>query len=68
MAAAARRALDWKQCLGGFLFIPLTIALRGVIGYGSSYLLAWAAQRITNDVKSDVFRKISTFSLDFSRR
>jgi subfamily B ATP-binding cassette protein MsbA len=58
------RALDWKQVLGGFLFIPLSIILRGVLGYGSSYLLAWSGQRITNDVKLDAFRKISSLSLD----
>jgi subfamily B ATP-binding cassette protein MsbA len=62
------RALDWKQCLGGFLFIPLTMALRGLLGYASSYLLAWSGQRITNDVKSDAFRKINSLSLDFFQR
>ena len=62
------RALDWKQCLGGFLFIPLAIALRGALGYGSSYLMAWSGQRITNDVKSDAFRKISSLSLDFFQK
>ena len=62
------RPLDWKQCLGGFLLIPLGVILRGVLGYGSSYLLAWSGQRITNDVKSDAFRKISSLSLDFFHR
>jgi len=62
------RAMDWKQCLGGFLFIPLAVLLRGVLGYCSSYLLAWAGQRITNDVKSDAFRKISSLSLDFFQK
>jgi ABC-type multidrug transport system fused ATPase/permease subunit len=62
------RALDWKQCLGGFLFIPLSIVLRGLLGYGSSYLMAWSGQRITNDVKSDAFRKVSSLSLDFFQK
>jgi subfamily B ATP-binding cassette protein MsbA len=62
------RALDWKQCLGGFLFIPLTIVLRGLLGYGSSYLMAWSGQRITVDVKNDAFRKISSLSLDFFQK
>ena len=60
--------VDWKRCLGGFLFIPLTIMLRGALGYGSSYLLAWSGQRITNDVKFDVFRKLSSLSLDFFQK
>ena len=59
------RALDWKQCLGGFFFIPVTIVLRGILGYGSSYLMAWSGQRITIDVKNDAFRKITSLSLDF---
>jgi ABC-type multidrug transport system fused ATPase/permease subunit len=59
------RPLDWKQCLGGFLIIPLAVILRGTLGYGSSYLMAWSGQRITNDVKRDAFRKVSSLSLDF---
>jgi subfamily B ATP-binding cassette protein MsbA len=59
------RALDWKQCVGCVLFLPLVAALRGFLGYGSSYLLAWSGQRITNDVKLDAFRKVSSLSLDF---
>jgi len=59
------RSLDWKQCLGCILFLPLLAALRGFLGYGSSYLLAWAGQRITNDVKLDAFKKINSLSLDF---
>jgi len=62
------RPLDWKQCLGGLLFLPLCVVLRGAIGYGSSYLLAWAGLRITNDVKTDAFRKISSQSLDYFQK
>ena len=62
------RPLDWRQCLGGLLLIPLTALLRGSLGYGSSYLLAWSGQRITNDVKRDAFRKVSSLSLDFFHR
>jgi subfamily B ATP-binding cassette protein MsbA len=62
------RPLDWKQCLGCLLLIPFCVVLRGVLGYGSSYLLAWSGQRITNDVKTDAFRKVSSLSLDFFHR
>ncbi len=62
------RPLDWKQCLGGFFFVPTLILLRGILGYGSSYLLAWSGQRITIDVKNDAFRKISSLSLDFFQK
>jgi subfamily B ATP-binding cassette protein MsbA len=62
------RTLDWKQVVGGFLFIPLVMALRGFLGYGNSYLMAWSAMRITNDVRGDAFRKVSSLSLDFFQR
>jgi subfamily B ATP-binding cassette protein MsbA len=62
------RPMDWKQGLGGFMFIPLVIILRGILGYGSSYLLAWCGQRITNDVKSDAFWKVNSLSLDFFQK
>jgi subfamily B ATP-binding cassette protein MsbA len=62
------RALDWKQCLGCILFIPAAVLLRGVLGYGSSYLLAWSGQHITNRVKIDAFRKVSSLSLDFFQK
>jgi len=62
------RPLTWEQCLGGFIFIPISIIFRGLLGYGSSYLMAWSGQRITIDVKSDAFRKISSLSLDFFQK
>ena len=62
------RPLDWKQCFGGLFFLPLGVIIRGVLGYFSSYLLAWSGQRITNDVKRDAFRKISSLSLDFFQK
>ena len=59
------RPMDWKQLTGGLLFLPLLMMLRGALGYGSSYCLAWSGMRITNDVKTDAFRKISEQSLDY---
>jgi subfamily B ATP-binding cassette protein MsbA len=59
------RAMDWKQWVGGLLFLPSIFLLRGVLGYGSSYCLAWSGQRITTDVKADAFRKVSQQSLEY---
>ena len=61
----AQRPVDWKQVLGGFLLFPLLAAFRGLMNYATTYLMAWAGLRIVNDVKEDVFRKISSLSLDF---
>ena len=65
---ARGQPLDWKRCLGGLLLIPAAFALRGLIGYGNSYLLAWSGLRITNAVKIDAFRKVTSLSLDFFQR
>jgi ABC-type multidrug transport system fused ATPase/permease subunit len=60
--------MDWKRWTGGLLLLPLIFLLRGVLGYFSSYCLAWSGQRITNDVKTDAFRKISQQSLDYFQK
>ncbi|MCE0484375.1 MAG: ABC transporter ATP-binding protein/permease [Methylacidiphilales bacterium] len=61
----AHRALNWKQILGGLFLFPILALFRGLMNYSTTYLMAWAGQRISNDVKEDVFRKIHTLSLDF---
>jgi ATP-binding cassette, subfamily B, bacterial MsbA len=60
-----KRPLDWKQIFGGLLLFPLVAGIRGITSYATTYCMAWAGQRISNDVKEDVFRKINSFSLDF---
>jgi len=62
------RTMDWKQWVGGLLFLPAIFLLRGVLGYASSYCLAWSGQRITNDVRTDAFRKVSQQSLDYFQK
>jgi subfamily B ATP-binding cassette protein MsbA len=61
----ANRSIDWKQFLGGILLFPLIAAFRGVTNYATTYCMAWAGQRISNDIREDVFRKITSLSLDF---
>jgi subfamily B ATP-binding cassette protein MsbA len=64
----ANRPVDWKQILGGLLLFPLIAGFRGLMNYSTSYCMAWAGQRISNDIREDVFRKISSFSLEFFHR
>ncbi len=61
----SHRPIDWKQITGGLLLFPLLAMLRGFANYMTTYLMAWSGQRIVNDVKEDVFRKINSLSLDF---
>ena len=59
------RKADWRQIVGGLLLFPLLAALRGFVGYGSSYCLAWVSERVVNDLRVEVLRKLSSLSLDY---
>lgn len=62
------RPVDWYQVLGGLLLFPVLAAFRGYTGFLSSYCLAWASERVVNDLRVDVLRKLSSLSLDFHNR
>ena len=64
----AGREADWRQITGGLLLFPLLAALRGFVGYGSSYCLAWVSERVVNDLRIDVLRKLTSLSLDYFNR
>ena len=65
---AVGRPVDWRQILGGLLFFPLLVAIRGFVGYLSSYCMAWVSERVVNDLRVDVLKKLSDLSLDFFNR
>ncbi|HVY69574.1 MAG TPA: ABC transporter ATP-binding protein, partial [Verrucomicrobiae bacterium] len=62
------REVDWRQMLGGLIFFPILVAFRGYIGYLSSYCLAWTSERVVNDLRVDVLKRLSDLSLDFFNR
>jgi subfamily B ATP-binding cassette protein MsbA len=64
----AKRPLDGKQVAGVLVIFPLLFALRGFIGYLSSYCMGWVSERVISDLRQDVFRKLSTLSLSFYNR
>ena len=63
-----KRPLDARQVVGLLFFFPLLFAFRGYIGYLSSYCMGWVSERVISDLRQDVFRKLSTLSLDFYNR
>lgn len=77
-AALARAADPWlptaktkpttQQMIGVLLMFPLLFFFRGYIGYLSSYCMGWVSERVVNDLRQDVFQKLSTLSLDFYNR
>jgi len=64
----AGRSLDKKEIIALLLLFPALFAFRGYIGYLSSYCMAWVSERVVSDLRQDVFRKLSSLSLDFFNR
>lgn len=64
----AGRAVDWRQVLGGLLFFPALVAVRGIMGYLSSYSMAWVGEKVVNDLRTDVLTKLSSLSMDYFNR
>ncbi len=65
---ALGRPVGWRQVLGGLLFFPFLVAVRGFVGYGSSYCMGWVSERVVNDLRVDVLRRLSGLSLEFFNR
>jgi ATP-binding cassette, subfamily B, bacterial MsbA len=59
------RELDWRQIVGGILFLPLLVSVRGTADYLSAYCMGWASERMINDMRLDVLKKLSSMSMDF---
>jgi len=62
------RELDWRQTLGGLLFLPLFVGLRGYVGFLSNYCLAWVGERIVHDLRMDIIAKLHSLSLEYFGR
>jgi subfamily B ATP-binding cassette protein MsbA len=64
----AGRPLDWRQMLGGLLFLPLLVLIRSSTDYGSNYCMGWVSERVINDMRLDVLAKLGSLSLNFFDR
>ena len=62
------RHMDWRQVLGGLLFLPLLVIVRGAMGYLTTYCLMWTSERMVNDLRVAVLKKLNSLSLDFFNR
>lgn len=62
------RKLDWRQIMGGFLLLPVLVAIRSFLGYFSSYCMNWVSERMMNDLRYEVLEKLYQLSLDFFNR
>ncbi len=62
------RPLDALQIVGGLLFLPILVFLRGSAGYASSYCMSWVSERIIQDLRLDLLLKLNSLSMDFFNR
>ena len=62
------RTLDWAQALGGLLFLPVLVGLRGVISFSSVYCLGWASEHGMRDLRNKVYDCLQGLSMDYFQR
>ncbi|MBT5621333.1 MAG: ABC transporter ATP-binding protein, partial [Verrucomicrobia bacterium] len=60
--------LTLLQIIGGLLVFPMLVAFRGISKYLAAYCLAWASERVINDLRVTVFRNLSRLSIPFFNR
>ena len=60
--------LTMIQIIGGLLVFPLLVGLRGSSKFLGAYCLAWASERVINDLRVTVFNNLSRLSIPFFNR
>ncbi len=59
------RPIDGRQMVGGLLFLPLLVGLRGLAQYLGAIFMASVGERTVNDLRGDVLAKLQSLSLDY---
>jgi ATP-binding cassette, subfamily B, bacterial MsbA len=62
------RDIDTRQIIGGVLFLPFLVGLRGFARYLSAWSMASLSENVVNDLRCDVLRKLQSLSLDYFNR
>ncbi len=62
------REIDARQVVGGLLFLPLLVGLRGLSRYFSAWAMASLSENVVNDLRCDVLRKLQSLSMDYFNR
>lgn len=62
------RNIDTRQIIGGVLFLPALIGLRGFTRLFSAWAMASVSERVVNDLRCDVLTKLQSLSLDYFNR
>jgi len=62
------RKIDPRQVVGGLLFLPLVVGLRGFSRYVGAWSMAYLSENVVNDLRCDVLRKLQSLSMDYFNR
>ena len=62
------RPIDARQVIGGLLFLPLLVGIRGVSKWLGSTFMASVSERVVADLRHDVLVKLQSLSLDYFNR
>src|SRR5215212_3696502 len=62
------RDIDAQQIVGGLLFLPLVVGLRGLSRYLSAWAMASLSENVVSDLRCDVLRKLQSLSMDYFNR
>jgi ABC-type multidrug transport system fused ATPase/permease subunit len=62
------REIDARQVIGGLLFLPFLVGLRGLSRYFSAWAMSSLSENVVNDLRCDVLRKLQSLSMDYFNR
>ncbi len=58
-------ARDFRMLWLAVVCVPLVIALKTVLSYAQNYLMRWLGQRVTQELRADLFRRLHALPLDY---
>ena len=62
------RDINAKQFIGGLLFLPILVGMRGLTRYLAALFMASVSARTVNDLRGDVLVKLQSLSLEYFNR
>ena len=62
------RQIDAPQVVGGLLFLPFLVGLRGFTRYLGAWSMASLSENVVNDLRCDVLKKLQSLSMDYFNR
>ncbi len=61
-------ALNWTTAVGGLLFLPLLVGLRGLTNFLSGYCMVWSSMYAIRDLRLELHNKMQSLSMDYFQK